>query len=98
MSINSQQFGAQQYDNVDATGNWTITVVGTYACGNVVQPFNLSSATMGAGRWVLVRANAVTGWVGATVAPPTGLTAYSVSLEDVNYSGTTYKCVVVTLV
>jgi hypothetical protein len=83
-----------------STGNldWMITVTGTYACGNTPQPFDLSSASLTAGRWVILRANAITGWAGATITPPSGLTVYSVALEDVVYSGTTYKCVVVTLV
>lgn len=83
-------------DNV-STGDWTITVSGTYACGNTVQPFDLSSATMSSGRWVLVKANSITGYVGATVTPPSGRTVVGVSQEAVNFSGTTWQCVVVTL-
>jgi hypothetical protein len=103
MSLNAQQFGAQQYDNVDATGNWTWTVKnGDYACGNAVQPFDLSSAGMTAGRWVILRVlkstGSITGYVGATVTPPSGLTVYSISREDVSYSGIAYDCIVVTLV
>lgn len=79
--------------------DWMITVTGTYACGNTVQPFDLSSASLTAGRWVILRANAITGYVGATVdATGTGLTVYSVSNEPVNFAGTTYQCIVVTLV
>ena len=84
-------------DNV-TSGDWTITVNGTYACGSAVQPFDLSSATMSAGRYVLVRAGSITGYVGATVTPPSGLTVYSISQEPVNFAGTTYQCIVVTLV
>lgn len=84
-------------DNV-SSGDWTITVAGTYACGSTVQPFDLSSATMGAGRWVLVRASSITGYAGATVTPPSGRTVYGISRENVNYAGTTYDCIVVTLV
>ena len=84
-------------DNV-TSGDWTITVDGTYACGSAVQPFDLSSATMTAGRYVLVRASSITDYVGATVTPPSGLSAYSISRENVNYLGTTYDCIVVTLV
>lgn len=84
-------------DNI-TSGDWTITVNGTYACGSTVQPFDLSSAGMSAGRWVLVRANSITGYVGATVTPPSGLSVLGVSRENVNYAGTTYDCVVVTLV
>lgn len=83
-------------DNV-ASGDWTITVTGTYACGNTVQPFDLSSATMSSGRWVLVKADSITDWAGATVTPPSGRTYVGVSNEAVNFGGTTYQCVVVTL-
>jgi hypothetical protein len=78
--------------------DWMITVTGTYACGNTVQQFDLSSASLTAGRWVILRANAITGYVGATVTPPSGLTVYSISQEPVNFAGTTYQCIVVTLV
>ena len=103
MSLNAQQFGAQQYDNVDATGNWTVTVSnGDYVAGPAVQQFNLSASTITAGRWVIVRvlksAGSITPWAGATVTPPSGLTVYSISREDVSYSGTAYDCIVVTLV
>ena len=84
-------------DNV-ASGDFTVTVTGTYACGSAVQPFDLSSASLTAGRWVILRANAITGYVGATVTPPSGLTVYSISQEPVNFAGTTYQCIVVTLV
>lgn len=83
-------------DNV-TSGDWTITVSGTYACGNAVQPFDLSSATMGSGRWVLVKATTITGYVGATVTPPSSRTVVGVSQEAVNFSGTTWQCIVVTL-
>ena len=84
-------------DNV-TSGDFTITVTGTYACGSTVQPFDLTSAGMTAGRYVLVRASSITGYVGATVTPPSGLSVYSVSQEPVNFAGTTYQCIVVTLV
>lgn len=83
-------------DNV-TSGDWTITVNGTYACGSAVQPFDLSAATMSSGRWVLVKANSITGYVGSTVTPPSGRTVVGVSQEAVNFSGTTWQCVVVTL-
>lgn len=83
-------------DNV-SSGDWTITVTGTYACGLATQVFDLSSATMGSGRWVLVKANAITDYVGSTVTPPSGRTVVGVSQEAVNFSGTTWQCVVVTL-
>ena len=82
-------------DNV-SSGDFTVTVTGTYACGSAVQPFDLSSASLTAGRWVILRANAITGYVGATVTPPSGLTVYSISQELVNFAGTTYQCIVVT--
>ena len=91
-----QDLTARAPDNV-SSGDWTITVNGTYACGNTVQPFDLSAATMGSGRWVLVKANSITGYVGATVTPPSGRTVVGVSQEAVNFSGTTWQCVVVTL-
>jgi len=84
-------------DNV-SSGDFTVTVTGTYACGSAVQPFDLSSATMSAGRYVLVRAGSITDYVGATVTPPSGRTVYSTSQEPVNFAGTTYQCIVVTLV
>lgn len=83
-------------DNV-SSGDWTITVTGTYACGSATQVFDLSSAGMGSGRWVLVKANSITGYVGSTVTPPSGRTVVGVSQEAVNFSGTTKQCVVVTL-
>ncbi len=91
-----QDLTARAPDNV-TSGDWTITVNGTYACGNTVQPFDLSSAGMGSGRWVLVKANSITGYVGSTVTPPSGRTVVGVSQEAVNFSGTTWQCVVVTL-
>ena len=83
-------------DNV-SSGDWTITVTGTYACGSATQVFDLSSATMGSGRWVLVKANAISQYAGSTVTPPSGRTVVGVSQEAVNFSGTTWQCVVVTL-
>ena len=85
-------------DNV-SSGDFTVTVTGTYACGSAVQPFDLSSATMTAGRYVLVRASSITDYVGATITPPSGRTVYSVSNEPVNFpAGGTSPCIVVTLV
>jgi len=83
-------------DNI-SSGDWTITVTGTYACGSATQAFDLSSATMGSGRWVLVKANAISQYAGSTVTPPSGRTVVGVSQEAVNFSGTTWQCVVVTL-
>ena len=83
-------------DNV-TSGDWTITVSGTYACGSATQVFDLSAATMSSGRWVLVKATTITGYVGSTVTPPSGRTVVGVSQEAVNFSGTTWQCVVVTL-
>jgi len=78
--------------------DWMITVTGTYTCGNTVQQFDLSSASLTAGQWVILRANTISQYVGATVTPPSGLTVYSISQELVNFAGTTYQCIVVTLV
>ena len=95
--------GNAQPGNV-SSGDLTVTVTGTHACGNTVQPFVLDDSLLTAtppltqGRWVLLRANSITGYVGATVTPPTGLSVYSVSQEAVNYSGTNYQCIVVTLI
>ena len=82
-----------------SSGDWTITVNGTYNCGNTVQPFDLSAATMGSGRWVLVKANSITGYVGATITnAPSGRTVVGVSQENVNFPADgTKACVVVTL-
>ena len=85
-------------DNV-STGDYTITVDGTYECGGTVQPIILrGSLGMTRGRHVLIRANNISEYVGATVVPPLGLKLYGTSREKVNYSGTTYDCIVVTLV
>jgi hypothetical protein len=91
--------GNRTPDNV-SSGDYTYTVVGTHVCGSAVQPFVLSDTLgMTAGRYVLLRATVdITGYVGATVTPPTGLTVYSVSKEPVTYGSTTYQCIVVTLV
>lgn len=90
--------GNRAPDNV-SSGDFTITVTGTYACGNAVQPFVLDDALgITAGRWVLLRANSITGYVGATVTAPTGLQTSAISREAINYSGTTYQCIVVTLI
>lgn len=91
------------------TGDFTYTVTTApgWVCGNAVQPFVLDDALLTttppitAGRWVLVRALSSAGgivqYAGATVTPPTGLTVVGISRENVNYSGTTYDCIVVTL-
>lgn len=92
-----QDLTARAPDNV-STGDWTITVTGTYACGNTPQNYDLSAATMGSGRWVIVKANLVTGWAGATITnAPSGRTVVGVSRENVNFAGTTKDCIVVTL-
>ena len=85
-------------DNV-TSGDYTVTVP-TYACGGAVQPIPLDNTLgMTAGRWVVVRASVgITGYVGASVTPPSGLSVYGVSREPVSFSGTTYDCIVVTLV
>ena len=92
-----QDLTARAPDNV-SSGDWTITVNGTYNCGNTVQPFDLSAATMGSGRWVLVKATTISQYVGATITnAPSSRTVVGVSQEAVNFSGTTWQCVVVTL-
>jgi hypothetical protein len=95
--------GNSQPDNV-SSGDFTWTVnTGDYLCGNTVQPIVLDdSLGMTPGRYVVIRvlksAGSITGYAGATVTPPTGLAVYAVSRENVNYSGVTYDCIVVTLV
>jgi len=107
MAVLSGTVSGNAAPNNVTTGDFTITVTGTYSCGSpgVVQPFALDvSLTMAtppltAGRWVLLRANTITNYVGATVdATGTGLTVYAVSKEPVNFAGTTYQCIVVTLI
>ena len=104
MAVLSGTFsGNRAPDNV-ASGDFTITVnSGNYACGNTVQSIVLDdSLGMTAGKYVLVRvlkgAGSITGYVGVTVTPPTGLTVYGISREDVAYSGVAYDCICVTLV
>jgi hypothetical protein len=66
----------------------------------VVQPFILDSSLTGltSGRYALVKANSITGYVGATVTCNVpGRTVLGVSQENVNFSGTTKACIVVTL-
>jgi hypothetical protein len=74
----------------------------TFACGGVPQPLvyddSLVAQGLGAGRWVAVKAGSITGYAGMDVTPPVGFDVYSVSRENVNFSGTTFDCVVVTLV
>lgn len=84
-------------DNVTPPGDWTITVNGTYDCGLAVQNFDLSAATMGSGRWVLVKATTISQYVGSTVTVALPRVVVGVSQEAVNFSGTTWQCVVVTL-
>lgn len=83
-----------------ASGDYTYTVIGTHVCGGTPQPFVLDdSLGMTPGRYVLLRATVdITGYAGVSLTPPTGLALASSSLEFVNYSGTNYKCIVVTLV
>jgi len=95
--------GSSQTNQAPTNTDWQITVnAGNYPCGSTVQRFDLSSAGMTAGRWAIIRvlksAGSITGYVGATVIPPSGRTVYSISREDVSYSGTAYDCIVVTLV
>lgn len=103
MLVNPNRFGNTPPSNV-SSGDFTITVdSGNYPCGGTVQPIVLNDTLgMTAGRWVLVRvlasAGSITGYAGANVTPPTGLAVAGVSRENVNYSGVTYDCIVVTLV
>jgi hypothetical protein len=103
MSFFYQDITASVPDNI-VSGDYTITVDnGNYPCGGTVQPIVLNdSLGMTAGRWVVIRvlksAGSITGWAGASVTPPTGLSVLGVARQDVNYAGTAYDCVVVTLV
>jgi hypothetical protein len=103
MGFQYQQAGSSSPSNV-TSGNFTITVnSGNFACGSAAQSTVLDdSLGMTAGKYVLVRvlksAGSITGYVGATVTPPTGLSVYSTSREDVTYSDGTYDCICVTLV
>jgi hypothetical protein len=96
--------GSSQTNQAPTNTDWQITVSNSdYACGSTVQMFDLSISTVTAGRWAIVRvlksAGSITGYVGATVdTTGTGLTVYSISREDVSYSGIAYDCIVVTLV
>ena len=97
-----QDLTARAPENI-STPDWTITVDnGNYVAGPGVQQFDLSSYSVGSGRWVLVRvkasAGSITSYAGATItnAPP-NRTVVGVSRENVNYSGVTYDCIVVTL-
>lgn len=94
-----QDLTARLPDNV-TSGEWTISATDAagYECGSTVQPIDLTSAGMISGRWVVIRAQyGLKNYVGATVTPPTGRTLIGVSREDVNFSGTTWDCIVVTL-
>ena len=83
-------------------GNYTITVPGIHYCGNAIQPFFLDDTLgMTAGRYVLLRSlGGIDQYAGATVtlSGTWTLSVYSISREKVSYSGTTYDCIVVTLV
>lgn len=101
--VSGTPFGNRGTPNNVVSGDFIYTVDGAaYACGGTVQPIvyndNLLAQGLGAGRWVAVKANSITGWAGANVTPPTGYAAVSVSREYVNFAGTTKDCVVVTLV
>lgn len=94
----------QSAPNNVTSGDFIWSVEGTHACGSTVQPIvyddSLLSATppLTAGRWVAIKAASITGYAGASVTAPTGLSVYSVSQEPVNFAGTTFQCIVVTLV
>lgn len=97
-----QDLTARAPENI-GTLDWTITVnSGDYVAGPGVQQFDLSNTSLGSGRWVLVRvlasAGSITSYAGATVTnAPAVRTVVGVSRENVNYSGVTYDCIVVTL-
>ncbi len=103
MAYQYQQVAPTTPKNVQS-GNFTWTVNnGNYPCGGTPQPIVLDdSLGLTEGRWVVIRvlasAGSITGWAGAVVTPPTGLSVLSVSRENVDYGGVTYDCVVVTLV
>ena len=102
MALLSQQFNLGQPANVGTT-NYTYTVIGTYNAQNAAFPIELDAAAITtAGRYVVLRATVnITNYAGATFAWVNGanpLVCVSVSREPVNYNGTTYVCIVVTLV
>ena len=103
MALLSTSGGNSAPANV-GTGNFIYTVTGTHACGGTVQPFVLDAAMLtvsppiSAGRWVLLKAGSISGYAGSTVdSSATGLTVRGVSQENVNFGGTSFPCIVVTL-
>lgn len=104
MALLSGSFGRSNTPANLTSGDFTITVNnGDYPCGGTVQPIVLDdSLGMAAKKYVLIRvlksAGSITGYVGATVTPPTGLSVLSVRREDVVYDDGTYDCICVTLV
>ena len=83
-----------------SSGNFVITA-GTYSCGNVTQNIvlddSLMSLGLGPGRWILIKANKITGWAGANVTVPSGLTCDSSRIEAIDFDGLLRDCVVVSL-
>lgn len=85
------------------SGDYTYTVVGDYDCNSTVFPIEIDAALiLTAGRYVVLRASgAIQDYVGATFAWVNGVSSLSclgISREPVNYAGTIYDCIVVTLV
>ena len=103
MAVLSGSVSGNAAPNNVTSGDFIWTVVGTHFCGNAVQPIaydpSLVAQGLGPGRWVAIKATTISQYVGATVdTTGTGLTVYSVSKEPVNFAGTTFQCIVVTLV
>lgn len=81
-----------------SSSDWSVEVVGTYACEGTQKDYDLSATPLGSGRWVIIKADAVTGWAGATATPPAGKVFMGASNEPVRFpDGTTKQCIVVTL-
>lgn len=102
MALLSQQ-GSQGAPSNVASGDfmWTVESPGVYACAGAPQLIayddSLVAQGLGDGRWVAVKATSITGWAGANVTAPTGFKVLAVSQENVNFAGTSFPCVVVTL-
>lgn len=102
MALLSQQGSVGAPSNI-TSGDfmWTVAGAGVFACGGTPAPIvyddSLVAQGLGEGRWVAVKANSITGYAGADVTAPTGFKAVAVSQENVNFAGTSFPCVVVTL-
>jgi hypothetical protein len=80
------------------SGEHTYRVEGTYNAVSLVTTFNLTNSSIGTGKYVLLKASAITNYVGMAVIPPTGKAVLAKGRETVNYNGIDYDCLVVTLV